>query len=138
MQFGLPHCALKSKTCFRYSSSTPIRLQAKKGGVKCSRYKYTFLVCHIMTIVKIRGNFGNLDENRPPQAVEICVFTFFSSLPGVASPFDNGIIYILNENRVFSCSLLETSTISATRTRRTLTSAAGPCLSHRFATWSIV
>lgn len=32
MQFGLPHCALKSKTCFRYSSSTPIRLQAKKAG----------------------------------------------------------------------------------------------------------
>ena len=91
-----------------------------------------------MTIGDFCGNFGNFDENRPPQAVEFCVFTLFSRLPGVASPFDTGIIYILGENRVFSCSLLETSTISATRTRRTLTSAAGPCLSHRFATWSIV
>ena len=55
-----------------------------------------------MTIGKIRGNFGNLDENRPSQTVEFCVFTHFSYLPGVASPFDNGIIYILNENRVFA------------------------------------
>ena len=46
--------------------------------------------------------------------VEICVFTLFSRLPGMASPFDTGIIYILNENRVFSCSLLETSTLSYT------------------------
>jgi len=91
-----------------------------------------------MTIGDFRGNFGNFDKNQPPQAVEICVFTLFSRLQGVASPFDTGITYILGENRVFSCSLSETSTISTTRTRRTLTSAAGPCLSHRFATWSIV
>jgi len=55
-----------------------------------------------MTIGKIRGNFGNFDENQPPQAVEFCVFTLFSRLPGVASSFDSGIIYILNENRVFA------------------------------------
>ena len=47
-----------------------------------------------MTIGDFRGNFGNFDENRPLQAVEFCVFTFFSYLPGVASPFDSGIIYI--------------------------------------------
>jgi len=47
-----------------------------------------------MTIGDFRGNFGNFDENRPPQAVEICIFTLFSCLPGMASPFDSGIIYI--------------------------------------------
>ena len=62
-----------------------------------------------MTIGEICGNFGNFDENRPPQAVEICIFTLFSRLPGVASPFDTGIIYILGENRVFALVLhLET------------------------------
>ena len=55
-----------------------------------------------MTIGDFCGNFGNFDENRPPQAVEICIFTLFSRLPGVASPFDTGIIYILGENRVFA------------------------------------
>ena len=59
-----------------------------------------------MTIGDFRGNFGNFDENRPPQAVEICVFTLFSRLPSVASPFDSGIIYILDENRVFALVLL--------------------------------
>jgi hypothetical protein len=47
-----------------------------------------------MTIGVFCGNFGNFEENRPPQAVEFCVFTLFSRLPGVASPFDTGIIYI--------------------------------------------
>ncbi|WP_073113452.1 hypothetical protein [Fibrobacter sp. UWCM] len=47
-----------------------------------------------MTIGDFFGNFGNFDENRPPQAVEICIFTLFSRLPGMASPFDSGIIYI--------------------------------------------
>ena len=62
-----------------------------------------------MTIGEFRKNFGNFDENRPPQAVEICIFTLFSCLPGMASPFDSGIIYILNENRVFALVLhLET------------------------------
>ena len=55
-----------------------------------------------MTIGENRENFGNFDENRPPQAVEICVFALFSRLPGVASPFDTRIIYILDENRVFA------------------------------------
>ena len=55
-----------------------------------------------MTIGDFRGNFDHFEENRPLQAVEFCVFTLFSRLPGVASPFDNGIIYILNENRVFA------------------------------------
>ena len=55
-----------------------------------------------MTIGVFRGNFGNFEENRPLQAVEFCVFTLFSCLPSVASPFDTGIIYILNENRVFA------------------------------------
>ena len=59
-----------------------------------------------MTIGEFRRNFGNFDENRPPQAVEFCVFLLFSCLPGVASPFDSGIIYILNENRVFALVLL--------------------------------
>ncbi len=27
-----------------------------------------------MTIGEIRRNFGNFDENRPPQAVEFCLF----------------------------------------------------------------
>ena len=35
----------------------------------------------------------------------------------MASPFDTGIIYILNENRVFSCSLSETSTLSYTENK---------------------
>ena len=62
-----------------------------------------------MTIGENRENFGNFEENRPMQAVEFCVFTFFSRLPGVTSPFDTGIIYILNENRVFALVLhLET------------------------------
>ena len=55
-----------------------------------------------MTIGEFRKNFGNFDENRPPQAVEFCAFALFSRLPGVESPFDSGIIYILNENRVFA------------------------------------
>ena len=59
-----------------------------------------------MTIGEFRKNFGNFDENRPPQAVEFCAFALFSRLPGVASPFDSGIIYILNENRVFALVLL--------------------------------
>ena len=59
-----------------------------------------------MTIGEFRKNFRNFDENRPPQAVEFCIFTLFSRLPGVASPFDSGIIYILNENRVFALVLL--------------------------------
>ena len=59
-----------------------------------------------MTIGDFRGNFGNFEENRPPQAVEFCVFTLFSRLPGVASPFDTGIIYILGKNRVFALVLL--------------------------------
>ncbi len=62
-----------------------------------------------MTIGDFRGNFGNFEEKRPLQAVEFCVFMLFSRLPGVASPFDSGIIYILNENRVFALVLhLET------------------------------
>ena len=62
-----------------------------------------------MTIGDFRGNFDNFEENRPPQAVEFCIFSLFSRLPGVASPFDSGIIYILNENRVFALVLhLET------------------------------
>ena len=59
-----------------------------------------------MTICDFRGNFDNFEENRPLQAVEFCVFALFSRLPGVASPFDSGIIYILNENRVFALVLL--------------------------------
>ena len=55
-----------------------------------------------MTIGDFRGNFDHFEENRPLQAVEFCVFTLFSCLPGVESPFDSGIIYILNENRVFA------------------------------------
>ena len=55
-----------------------------------------------MTIGDFRENFDNFEENRPLQAVEFCVFLLFSCLPGVASPFDTGIIYILNENRVFA------------------------------------
>ena len=55
-----------------------------------------------MTIDEFCGNFVNFEGNRPPQAVEFCVFTLFSRLPGVASPFDTGIIYILDENRVFA------------------------------------
>ena len=55
-----------------------------------------------MTIGNFRENFDNFEENRPLQAVEFCVFTLFSRLPGVATPFDIGIIYILNENRVFA------------------------------------
>ena len=55
-----------------------------------------------MTIGDFCGIFGNFDENRPLQAVEFCVFTLFSRPPGVASPFDTGIIYILGENRVFA------------------------------------
>ena len=47
-----------------------------------------------MTIGDFRGNFDHFEENRPLQAVEFCVFTLFSCLPGVASPFDSGIIYI--------------------------------------------
>ena len=47
-----------------------------------------------MTIDDFCGNFGNFDENRPPQAVEFCVFTLFSCLPGVASPFAIPKIYI--------------------------------------------
>jgi len=47
-----------------------------------------------MTIGEFRRNFGNFDENRPPQAVEIGVFTLFSCLPGVASPFAIPKIYI--------------------------------------------
>lgn len=62
-----------------------------------------------MTYGEFCGYFGNFDEIRPPQVVEICVFTLFPCLPGVASPFDSGIIYILNENRVFALVLhLET------------------------------
>ena len=62
-----------------------------------------------MTIGDFRRNFDNFEENRPLQAVEFCVFTLFSRLPGVASPFDTGIIYILGENRVFALVLhLET------------------------------
>ena len=62
-----------------------------------------------MTIGDFREIFGNFEENRPLQAVEFCVFTLFSRLPGVASPFDTGIIYILDENRVFALVLhLET------------------------------
>ena len=55
-----------------------------------------------MTIGDFRENFDNFEENRPLQAVEFCVFLLFSCLPGVASPFDSGIIYILGENRVFA------------------------------------
>ena len=55
-----------------------------------------------MTIGDFRENFVNFEENRPLQAVEFCVFTLFSRLPGVAPPFDTGIIYILGENRVFA------------------------------------
>ena len=55
-----------------------------------------------MTIGEFCENFGNFEENRPLQPVEIRVFLLFSCLPGVASPFDTGIIYILNENRVFA------------------------------------
>ncbi len=47
-----------------------------------------------MTIGEFCGNFGNFEENRPLQAVEICVFTLFSRLPGVASPFAIPKIYI--------------------------------------------
>ena len=62
-----------------------------------------------MTIGNFRENFDNFEENRPLQAVEFCVFTLFFCLPGVESPFDSGIIYILNENRVFALVLhLET------------------------------
>jgi hypothetical protein len=59
-----------------------------------------------MTIGGFRENFDNFEENRPLQAVEFCVFLLFSCLPSVASPFDNGIIYILDENRVFALVLL--------------------------------
>ena len=55
-----------------------------------------------MTIGVFRENFDNFEENRPLQAVEFCVFTLFSRLPGEATSFDTGIIYILNENRVFA------------------------------------
>ena len=55
-----------------------------------------------MTIGVFRENFDNFEENRPLQAVEFCVFTLFSRLQGMATPFDTGIIYILNENRVFA------------------------------------
>ena len=55
-----------------------------------------------MTIGENRENFINFEENRPLQAVEFCVFTLFSRLQGMATPFDTGIIYILNENRVFA------------------------------------
>jgi hypothetical protein len=41
------------------------------------------------------------------------------------------------ENRVFSYSLSETSTISTTGIGRTLTSATSYGLPHRFATWFI-
>ena len=62
-----------------------------------------------MTIGGFCGNFDNLEENRPLQAVEFCIFTLFSCLPGVATSFDIGIIYILDENRVFALVLhLET------------------------------
>ena len=62
-----------------------------------------------MTVGDFRGNFGIFGEIRPLQAVEFCVFTLFSRLPGVESPFDTGIIYILGENRVFALVLhLET------------------------------
>ena len=50
-----------------------------------------------MTIGEFRENFDNFEENRPLQAVEFCVFTFFSRLPGVATPFDSGIIYIIEQ-----------------------------------------
>ena len=55
-----------------------------------------------MTIGDFRGNFDHFEENRPLQAVEFCVFTLFSRLQGMATSFDTGIIYILNENRVFA------------------------------------
>ena len=47
-----------------------------------------------MTIGDFRENFDNFEGNRPLQAVEICIFTLFSCLPGMESPFDSGIIYI--------------------------------------------
>jgi len=59
-----------------------------------------------MTIGDFRGNFDNFDKNQPLQAVEFCVFTLFSRLQGMATSFDTGIIYILNENRVFALVLL--------------------------------
>ena len=55
-----------------------------------------------MTIGGFCGNFDNFEENRPLQAVEFCIFTLFSRLPGEATSFDTGIIYILGENRVFA------------------------------------
>ena len=55
-----------------------------------------------MTIGEFCGNFGNFEENWPLQAVEFCIFTLFSRLQGMAKSFDTGIIYILNENRVFA------------------------------------
>ena len=88
-----------------------------------------------MTIGEFCGNFGNFEENRPLQAVEICVFTLFSRLPGVASPFAIPKIYILNENRVFSLVLyLKLRHFHTQGIRRTLTSATGASLSHRFGT----
>ena len=55
-----------------------------------------------MTIGDFRENFDNFEENRPLQAVEFCVFTLFSRLQGVASPFVIPIIYICGVNRVFA------------------------------------
>ena len=91
-----------------------------------------------MTIGEFRRNFGNFDENRPPQAVEFCVFTLFSRLPGMASPFDSGIIYISLQIEFSLVLYLKLRQFHTQRMRRTLTSVAGISPSHRFATWSIV
>ena len=47
-----------------------------------------------MTIGEIREIFSIFREKRPPQAVKSGIFSLFSGLAVVATPFDSGIIYI--------------------------------------------
>ena len=87
-----------------------------------------------MTIGEFCGNFGNFEENRPLQAVEICVFTLFSRLPGVASPFAIPKIYISLQIEFSLVLYLKLRHFHTQGIRRTLTSATGASLSHRFGT----
>ena len=87
-----------------------------------------------MTIGEFCGNFGNFEENRPLQAVEICVFTLFSRLPGVASPFAIPKIYISRQIEFSLVLYLKLRHFHTQGIRRTLTSATGASLSHRFGT----